>query len=125
MKIKGIFVIPLIAILVAIFSLGVVPGMASDTTATEESDTLTFVPYPTEATTNMDQMIEGFVSDFIGEDLEEAEGPIRGFSELMENILNSIRNVLNAIIRIFQVGGGMMGGLGSGEGGSLLGGLGM
>ena len=62
MKIKGFFVIPLVAILVAMFTLGVVPGAASDTTAeTELSDTLTFVPPTIPPTSSMDEQIEGFL----------------------------------------------------------------
>lgn len=116
MKIKGLFVIPLIAILVAMFTVGAIPGFASDTTATEAttSDTLTYVPPSIPPTSSFEEEIEGFVSDAIGDDLQQAEGPLRGFSELMAGLLNSFRNILNSIIRIFQIGGGMMG-----EGGSL------
>ena len=117
MKIKGLFIIPLVAILVAMLTLGVVPGAASDTTAEEEttlSDTLTFVPPTMPATSSMDEEIEGFISDFMGDELQSAEGPLRGFSELMAGLLNSMRNILNSIVRIFQIGGGLMG-----EGGAL------
>jgi len=115
MKIKGIFVIPLVAILIAMFTLGVVPGFASDTTAEPTtSDTLTYVPPSTPPTSSFEEELEGFISDAIGDNLQQAEGPLRSFSELMAGLLNSLRNILNAIIRIFQIGGGMMG-----EGGSL------
>ncbi len=108
MKIKGFFIIPLVAILIAMFTLGVVPGAATDTT-TELSDTLTFVPPTTPATSSFEEEIEGFISNNFGDDLQQAEGPLRGFSELMEGLLNSIRNILNSIVRIFQISGGMVG----------------
>lgn len=115
MKIKGFFVIPLVAILVAMFTLGIVPGAATDTTAdTTLSDTLTFVPPTTPATSSFDEELEGFISNNFGDDLQQAEGPLRGFSELMAGLLNSMRNILNSIVRIFQISGGLMG-----EGGFL------
>lgn len=115
MKIKGLFVIPLIAILVAMLTVGTIPGFASDTTAEPTtSDTLTYVPPTTPATSSFDEELEGFISDAIGDDLQQAEGPLRSFSELMAGLLNSFRNILNSIIKIFQIGGGMMG-----EGGAL------
>ena len=111
MKIKGAFIIPFVAILIAMFTLGAVPGFASDTTV---SDPLTYIPAEEPSTTSMDEKIEGFVSDMFGDDLQQAEGPLRGFSELMAGLLNSLRNILNSIVRIFEISGGMMG-----EGGAL------
>ena len=121
MKIKGFFIIPLVAILVAMFTLGVVPGAASDTTAEKEtSDTLTVVPTTKPATSSMDEEIGGFVSDFIGDDLQNMEGPIRGFSERMADFLNTVREYLLKIISLFEMGGGF---LGDGSLGDLAGGL--
>lgn len=123
MKIKGLFVIPLVAILVAMLTVGAIPGFASDTTATEAttSDTLTYVPPSHPATSSFEEELGGFISGAIGDDLQQAEGPLRGFSELMAGLLNSFRNILNSIIRIFQISGGMMGD--SGSLGDLAGGL--
>lgn len=126
MKIKGIFVIPLIAILVAMLTVGTIPGFASDTTASEvtTSDTLTYVPPSFPPTSSFDEELGGFISDALGDDLQQAEGPIRGFSELMAGILNSFKNFLNNIIRIFEFGGGMLGDGGSlGSLGDIAGGL--
>lgn len=111
MKIKGAFVIPLVAIFIAMFTLGITPGVAADTTGSDTtmSDTLTFVPPTTPPTSSLDEEIEGFISDFIGDELQQAGGPLRAFSELMAGLLNSFRNILNSIIRIFQIGGGMLG----------------
>ncbi len=106
MKIKGIFVIPLIAILIAVFTIGATPGVAADTSV---SDSLTYVPTTLPPTSSLDEEIEGMVSNLFGDDLQNAEGPIRGFSEIMAALLNSLRNILNSIIRIFQISGGMLG----------------
>ncbi len=106
MKIKGIFVIPLIAILIAMFTLGATPGIAADTTV---SDSLTYVPTTLPPTSSLEEEVEGMVSNMFGDDLQNAEGPIRSFSQVMAALLNSIRNILNSIINIFQTAGGMIG----------------
>lgn len=109
MKIKGKLIIPLIAILIAMFTVGVIPGVASDTTATELSDTLTFVPPTPPATSSLEEEVEVMVSDLLGDELESAEGPLRGFSTVMEGLLSSLRNILNSFIKIFEGFGGMLG----------------
>lgn len=124
MKIKGIYIIPLVAIMIAMFTIGITPGFASDTTA---SDTLTFVPPTEPETSSLEEEIGGFVSGAFGDELEQAGDSIVSFSGIMSQLLNSFRNILNAIIRIFQIGGGMMGdggvlgGLAGNLGGGLLG----
>ncbi len=107
MKIKGKFIIPLIAVLVAMFTLGITPGFAADTTV---SDSLTYVPVTPPATSSVDEEIEGFISSAFSDDLQQAEGPLREFSELMAGMLASIKNVLNSIITFFQSIGGLTGG---------------
>ena len=121
MKIKGIFVIPLIAIMIAMFTIGVVPGFASDTTAqTSVSDSLTYVDPSYPPTSSFDQELEGFISDAVGDSLQQAGGPIRGISEIMSALLKSFRNVLTSIIKVFEAGGSM---LGNGSIGNISGGL--
>ena len=128
MKIKGLYIIPLIAIMVAMLTVGAVPGFASDTTAGEvtTSDALTYVPPSIPPTTSIDEAINGFVSDAFGDDLQQAEGPVRGVSELMAKLLSSFRNILTSLLRILDISGDMMGdsnGLLGDLSGSLLGGL--
>ena len=124
MKIKGAFIIPLIAIMIALFTIGVTPGFASDTTASDTtvSDTLTFVTTTEAPTSSFEEEIEGFISGAVGDQLGGVEAPVRGFSTLMEKLLTSMRNILNSIIRILEISGGM---LGSGNlfGDNLFGGL--
>lgn len=120
MKIKGKFIIPLIAIMIAMFTIGITPGAAADTTA---SDSLTYVPPTAAPTSSLEEKAEEAVSNLLGDTLQDAEGPIRGISEMMENLLQSFRNILTSIINILQMSGGMMGSndlLGS-LGGGLLG----
>ncbi|MBQ7004944.1 MAG: hypothetical protein IJN68_00775 [Clostridia bacterium] len=114
MKFKSALIIPLVAILIALCTLGATPGAAADTTV---SDSLTYVPTTLPPTSSLDEEIEGMVSNMFGDDLQNAEGPIRGLSEVMAGLLNSIRNVLNSIIKIFQTAGGMLGNSGAFQGG--------
>lgn len=116
MKIKGKLIIPLIAILVAMFTIGITPGAAADTTV---SDSLTYVPPSIPPTSSLEEEIEGFVSNAFGDDLQGAGEGFRPISEFMASLLNSIRNAINAIIAMFEGFGGMMGNMGSG--GSVLG----
>lgn len=116
MKIKGKVIIPLIAILIAMFTIGITPGAAADTTV---SDSLTYVPPTFQPTSSLEEEIEGFVSNAFGDDLQGAGEGFRPISEFMASLLNSIRNALNAIIAMFEGFGGMMGNIGSG--GTILG----
>lgn len=127
MKIKGKLIIPLVAILIAMFTLGATPGVAVDTSAssevtTTEYDSLTYIPPTVPATSSLEEEVEGMVSDMFGEDLQQAEGPLRAFSEMMAGLLNSIKKIINSIINIFEIGGGMLGNSGS-LGDNLLGGI--
>ena len=115
MKIKGKFIIPLIAVLIAMFTIGITPGAAADTTTTVY-DSLTYVPPTIPPTSSLEEEVEGIVSDVLGDDLQNAEGPLRGFSEIMGSLLNSIRNAINAIISFFQGVGGMIGNSSFGSG---------
>lgn len=115
MKIKGKLIIPLVAILIAMFTLGITPGVAADTTGSSVSttDPLTYVPPTAPATSSLEEEIEGMVSDMFGEDLKESGDTLRGFSQMMAEILNTFRNLINKIIEIFQSAGGMLGNIGS------------
>ncbi len=121
MNIKGKFIIPLIALLIAVIMVGAVPVGAADTTAsdTPTSDTLTYVQPTDPPTSSLDEEIGGFISSNLGGDLEAAEGPLRDFSETMSSFLTKIRDFLNAIIEAITGMGGMLGG--SGGLGSLFG----
>ena len=127
MKIKGKLIIPLVAILIAMFTLGATPGVAVDTSAssevtTTEYDPLTYVPPTAPATSSLEEEVEVMISDMFGDDLQQAEGPLRSFSEMMAGLLSSIKRIINSLINMLQIGGGMLGD-GGALGGNLLGGI--
>lgn len=115
MKIKGKLIIPLVAILIAMFTIGITPGAAADTTA---GDSLTYVPPTAAPTSSLEEKAEEAVSNLLGDTLQDAEEPLRGISEIMASFLNSIKSVLNRFIELLQGAGDMMGS------GDLLGNLG-
>lgn len=122
MKIKGAFIIPLVAIMIAMLTLGAVPGMATDTTVTESvQDSLTYIPTEPDPTSSLEQELEGFISDKFGDTLESTGDTLLEKGGVMATILTALRNALNSLIRILQLGGGMLGG--SDLSGGLLGGL--
>ena len=126
MKIKGFFVIPLIAILVAMFTLGTVPGTAVNTSADQSiaetteklSDTLTFVTTTAEPTSSLEEEVVGFVSNNLGGIIGEASGPAKGITAAMEKVLNSIRDFLYKVLALLEAGGDALGN------GNILGNLG-
>lgn len=113
MKIKGFFVIPLIAILIAMFTLGAVPGTAVNTSAEEVtssvSDTLTFVPPTTPTTASLEEEVVGFVSNNLGGMLGEASGPAKGLVDIIESFLNTIKTVLYKILGLLESTGDALG----------------
>ncbi len=119
MKIKGKLIIPLVAILIAMFTIGITPGAAADTTA---SDSLTYVPPTVAPTSSLEEKAEDLVSGMLGDTLKDAEEPLRGISEIMASFLNSIKGVINKLIGLLQGAGDMMGNgdlLGNLDGGLL------
>lgn len=116
MKIKGKLIIPLIAVLIAMFTLGITPGVVAESTETTVSisDELTYVPPTIPPTSSLEEEVEGMVSDLIGDDLQNSEESVRGFSKIMAGLLGSIKNVLNSMIKILQGIGGMLGNTGDG-----------
>lgn len=116
MKIKGKLIIPLIAVLIAMFTLGITPGVVAESTETTVSisDELTYVPPTIPPTSSLEEEVEGMVSDLIGDDLQNSEESVRGFSKIMAGLLGSIKNVLNSMIKILQRIGGMLGNTGDG-----------
>lgn len=123
MKIKGTLIIPLVAIMIAMFTLGATPGFAGDTTATTVSveDSLTYVPptYTTDAP--LEDQIGGFISSAVGDELESAGGQIMENGGVMNALLLSLRKVLNAFVRIFEILGNMLGNSNINLGGGIFG----
>lgn len=102
MKIRNKFLIPVIALLLAILMVGAaVPGTAADTTAAEESTThpLTYIPTTMPPTSGIDDMIDEIVSENLG-GLAGSEEDIREIGGAMGNILRVFRDFINDIIAI-------------------------
>lgn len=106
MKIRNKFMIPMIALILAALMIGsAVPGAASDTTAVdiEEETThpLTYVPPTPVPTSSIEDEIDAFVSENLG-DLAEAEDEIREMGGIMSSILRSIRDFIDRLIDFFK-----------------------
>lgn len=122
MKIKGKFIIPLVAIMIAMLTVGATPGFAGDTTVTTSvEDSFTYVPptYTTEPP--FEDQINGFVSDAFGEELENAGNSMMESGGIMNAFLQSLRRVLNSFVVIFERIGLMLGNSNINLGGGLLG----
>ena len=106
MKIKNKFIIPLIAILVAMLMVGGVSGTAADTSAPEDTSTthpLTYIP-PSYATTGgIEDEIEGIVSNVMTglvSDPDQVGDDIRETSGIMDKILTAMTNFIDMIINL-------------------------
>lgn len=127
MKIKGKFIIPLVAIMIAMFTLGVTPGFAGNTEAAREAttvyDTLTYTTTTQAPEPPLEEVVGGYISSAFGEDLENAGGSMVETGGLMNKLLLKVRNILNSFVKIFERIGLMMGNsninLGGGLGGLL------
>lgn len=113
MKIKSKFLIPVIAILIAMLMVGgSVSGVAADTSASADEMTstthpLTYIPPPIATTESLDDTIDGIVSDVmstlfedpgqIGDDIREGNGIIDQILSVFTNFIDSIINALKLI----------------------------
>lgn len=116
MKIKNKFIIPLIAILVAMIMVGGVPGTAADTTASDETSTthpLTYIPPSIATTSNIEDEIDGIVSEVIGglvSNPDQVGDDIREASSFMDKIITGMTNFIDIIINFFKALGDKLGG---------------
>lgn len=123
MKIKGKFIIPLVAIMIAMFTVGATPSFAGDTTATTVSveDSLTYVPPTFTTEPPLEDQIGGFISGAFGEELENAGDSMLETGGVMNAFLQSLRRVLNSFVKIFERIGLMLGNSNINLGGGLFG----
>ena len=110
MKIKNKFIIPVIAVLVALFMTGVpVATVAADTEASDSTSettttnpawthtyTQTTLPYPT--TSSLDEEINSAVSDILGETAGELGEPIRDAANTSGGFLRAIKAFIDKLI---------------------------
>lgn len=116
MKIRNKFIIPLIAIIVAMLMVGgSVSGTAADTSASESSvsDTstthpLTYIPPTPAPTSSLDEEIDALVSNImtgIVSDPDQVGDDIRETSSIMDKFLTAITNFIDMIINfVKQIG---------------------
>ena len=122
MKIKNKFIIPVIAVLVALIMVGSPATIvAADTEASDSTtETTTTIPawthdytYKTTTqapTSSLEEEIEGAVSDILGDVDENLGDTIRDAANTSGGILRGFRNIINKIIEIFAKIGDFLGG---------------
>ena len=129
MKIKGKLIIPLVAIMIAMFTLGATPGFAGNTEAPEISesetttvyDELTYRPTTLPTEPPMDEQIGDFISGAFGDVLKDAGDSMMEEGSIMNAFLKSLRKVLNSFVKILERVGLMIGNSNINLGGGLLG----
>ena len=129
MKIKGKLIIPLVAIMIAMFTLGATPGFAGNTEAPEISesetttvyDELTYRPSTLPTEPPMDEQIGDFISGAFGDELKDAGDSMMEEGSIMNAFLKSLRKVLNSFVKILERVGLMLGNSNINLGGGLLG----
>lgn len=116
MKIKNKFLIPVIAILVAMLMVGGgVSGTAADTSASDETSTthpLTYIPPEIATTANMDEAIDQLVSDVMSNivsDPDQVGDDIRETSGFLDKILTVFTNFIDMLINFFKTIGDKLG----------------
>ena len=122
MKIKNKFIIPVIAVLVALIMVGSPATIvAADTEASDSTtETTTTIPawthdytYKTTTqapTSSLEEEIEGAVSDILGDVDENLGDTIRDAANTSGGILRGFRNIINKIIAFFDKIGDFLGG---------------
>lgn len=122
MKIKNKFIIPVIAVLVALIMVGSPATIvAADTEASDSTtETTTTIPawthdytYKTTTqapTSSLEEEIEGAVSDILGGVDENLGDTIRDAANTSGGILRGFRNIINKIIAFFDKIGDFLGG---------------
>lgn len=122
MKIKNKFIIPVIAVLVALIMVGSPATIvAADTEASDSTtETTTTIPawthdytYKTTTqapTSSLEEEIEGAVSDILGDVDENLGDTIRDAANTSGGILRGFRNIINKIIEFFKKIGDFLGG---------------
>ncbi len=122
MKIKGKLIIPLVAIIIAMCTLGATPGFAGDTQPnTSVEDSFTYVKPETTTAVPLEDQIAGFVSGAVGDELQSAGDTVLEKGGIMNKLLNAFKNILESFVRIFERIGLMMGNSNIELGGGLLG----
>ena len=124
MKIKNKFIIPLIAVMVALIMVGSPATIvAADTQASDETTETTttnpawtheytYVPttLSTEPTSSLEEEIEGAVSNIIGDKADGLDETIRDAADVSGGILRGFSNFFAKLIELVKRIGDLMGG---------------
>lgn len=112
MKIKGKFIIPLVAIMIAMFTLGSTPGFAGNTEAAESTtveDTHTYVDPTFTTKAPLEDQVGEFLSSNFSDELQNAGDSMMETGGVMNALLKSLRRVLNSFVIIFERIGDILG----------------
>lgn len=122
MKIKGKFIIPIVAIIIAMCTVGTTPGFAGDTQpSTSVVDSYTYVESTREPEIPLEDQLGGYVSSAFGDQMQEAGNAAMEKGGILNKIMTRIRNILNSFVNILERIGAMMGSGSLDLGGSLFG----
>lgn len=122
MKIKNKFIIPVIAVLVALIMVGSPATTVAADTESSESTTETTTTNPAwthdytyttttlPATSSLEEEIDKVVSDIIGDKGDGLGETIRDVANTSGGLLRSFRNIINKIIEFFSKIGDLLGG---------------
>ena len=107
MKIRNKFLIPVIALLIAMLMVGgSVSGTAVDTSAPEETSTthpLTYIPPTFAPTSSLDEEINAIVSNLVSSNISDPNGigsDIRESSGFFAKIVTGITNFIDMIMAL-------------------------
>lgn len=125
MKIKGKLIIPLVAIIIAMCTLGATPGFAGDTQPnTSVEDSFTYVKPETTTAVPLEDQVAGFVSSAVGDELQSAGDTVMEKGGILYKLMERVRNILDSFVKIFESIGLVLGNgsLNFGDGGLDIGG---
>lgn len=118
MKIRNKFIIPVIALLIAMLMVGgSVSGTAADTSAPEETSTthpMTYIPPTAAPTSSLDEEINAMVSNLISSNVENPDqigSDIRESSSFFGKIITAITNFIDLIMSWVSSIGDKLGGM--------------
>ena len=118
MKIRNKFIIPILAVIIAMLMVGgSVSGTAVDTSAPEETSTthpLTYIPPTAPPTSSLDEEINAVVSGLMSEYVSDPNGvgsDIRESSGIFAKIIKAITGFIDTIMNLISSIGDKLGGM--------------
>ena len=112
MKIKGKIIIPRVAIMIAMFTLGATPGFAGNTEAAESTtvyDTLSYVDPTFTTKAPLEDQVGEFLSSNFSDELQNAGDSMMETGGVANLFLKSMRRALNSFVIILERIGDILG----------------